>query len=202
MYCQPQRRTRPMKWISGGIFGDEDYSMNPQIDEFGPFEYSKSYLRHHAQHYGNPTKRSPLAIGSRALLDMIISSLPLSTERTSSTRETFALSLPDFDSQNIMVDEHGHLTGLIDWDNAGTVPRFLGFSTYPGWITRDWDPIIYSYPENKERENSPEELKRYRRRYNDKMQEMLHGKGDTRFANKSHIFEAVAIAACDDVSAT
>ena len=142
-----------------GIFGDEDYGMNPQIDEFGPFESSKSYLRHHAQHYGDPTKRSPLAIGSRALLDMIISSLPLSTERTSGTRETFALSLPDFDSQNIMVNKHGHLTGLIDWDNAETVPRFLGCSSYPGWITQDWDPIIYSYPENKERENSPEELK-------------------------------------------
>ena len=31
------------------------------------------------------------------------------------------------------------------------------------------------------------------------MQEMLHGKGDARFSNKSHIFEAVAIAAYDDV---
>lgn len=58
---------------------------------------------------------------------------------------------------------------------------------------------MYSYPANKERENSPEELKRYRQRYNSKMQEMLHGKGDSRFVYKSHIFEAVAIASCDDV---
>lgn len=31
------------------------------------------------------------------------------------------------------------------------------------------------------------------------MQEMLHRKGDSRFVNKSHIFEAVTIAACNDI---
>lgn len=182
-----------------GVFGDDNYGQNLQINEFGPFESSKSFLRHHVKHYGDPTKHSPLATGSRALLDMMILSLPLSTEGPSGDRESFVLSLPDFDSQNVMVDEEGNLTGMIDWDNAQTVPRFLGFSSFPGWITRDWDPIMYYYPANKERENSPEELKRYRQRYNSKMREMLHGKGDSRFVNKSHIFEAVAIAACDDV---
>ena len=58
---------------------------------------------------------------------------------------------------------------------------------------------MYCYPAYKDRENSPEELKRYRRIYNSRMQEMLHGKGDSRFVNKSHIFEAVAIAAYDHV---
>lgn len=58
---------------------------------------------------------------------------------------------------------------------------------------------MYYYPVNKEKENSPEELERYRERYNGRMQEMLCGKGDSRFVNKSHIFEAVAIAAYDDV---
>ncbi|KAL2012730.1 hypothetical protein VTN00DRAFT_255 [Thermoascus crustaceus] len=81
-------------------------------------------------------------------------------------KETFVLALPDFDSQNIMIDERGNLTGIIDWDNVQTAPRFLGHSSFPGWITRDWDPVIYYYPENKEREISPEELRRYRQRYN------------------------------------
>ena len=31
---------------------------------------------------------------------------------------TFVLSVPDFDSQNIMVDDQGNLTGIIDWDLA------------------------------------------------------------------------------------
>ena len=197
----PESRTKigPCYRWDEGIFGDENYGMNLQVDEFGPFQTSKSYLRHHARHYSNPTKKSQLATGSRALLDLIISALPSSTERASSNRETFVLSLPDFDSQNVMVDDQGNLTGLIDWDNVQTVPGFLGYASFPGWITRDWDPIIYSYPINKDRENSPEELKRYRQRYNSKMQELLHGNGDARFAHKSHIFEAVTIAAYDDV---
>ncbi|RJE18339.1 hypothetical protein PHISCL_09328 [Aspergillus sclerotialis] len=182
-----------------GIFGDDNYGQNLQVNEFEPFESSKYYLRYHIEHYGDPTKHSSLAIGSRALLDMMVSSLPLSTEGASSNRETFVLSLPDFDSQNVMIDEQGNLTGIIDWDHVQTVPRFLGFSSFPGWITRDWDPIIYYYPAIKERENSPEELKRYRQRYNGKMREMLHGKGDSRFVNKSHIFEAISIAAYDNV---
>lgn len=53
-----------------GIFGDEHYGMNLQVDESGPFESCKAYLRHHARYYNDPTKKSPLATGSRALLDM------------------------------------------------------------------------------------------------------------------------------------
>ncbi|KAK9243771.1 hypothetical protein V1506DRAFT_523382 [Lipomyces tetrasporus] len=182
-----------------GIFGDEDYGKDLRVEEFGPFESSKSYLRHCVSHYWDPRKQSPLALGSRMILDMMISCLPLSTKGVSTNQESFVLSLPDFDSQNIIIDERGNITGIIDWDNVQAVPRFLGYFSFPGWITRDWDPIVYYYPANKERENSPEELKRYRRRYNSKMQEILHGNGDSRFVSKSHIFEAVAIAATDDV---
>ncbi|KAK9349748.1 hypothetical protein V1523DRAFT_399861 [Lipomyces doorenjongii] len=148
-----------------GILGDEDYGKDLRVQEFGPFESSKSYLRHWS---------------------------------VSTNQESFVLSLPDFDSQNIMIDERGNLTGIIDWDNVQAVPRFIGYLSFPGWITRDWDPIVYYYPANKERENSPEELKRYRLKYNSNMQEILQRK-DARFVNKSHVFEAVAIAATDDV---
>jgi len=100
------------------------------------------------------------------ILDRMISScLPSSSAKgriSANQEETFVLSLPDFDSQNTMIDERGNLTGIIDWDNVETVPRFLGYSSFPGWITRDWDPLIYYYPENKESENSPEELRRCR----------------------------------------
>lgn len=115
--------------------------------------------------------------------------------KRNSAKETFVLSLPDFDSQNIMIDERGNVTGIIDWDNVQTLPRFIGYSRFPGWITRDWDPLMYSYPMIKDRENSPEELKRYRARYRATMRELLRGRGDSIFVGKSHIFEAVAIAA-------
>jgi hypothetical protein len=48
-------------------------------------------------------------------------------------------------------------------------------------------------------ENFPEELDKYCRGYNGRMKELLNGKGDSIFTIKSHIFEAVAIAAADEV---
>lgn len=114
------------RW-DGGIFGDDNHGQILQVDEFGPFESSKSLLRHHAKRYGDLTNHSPLSMGSRSLFDMLISYIPLSTERPFRNRETFVLSFPDFDSQNVMVDEQRILTGIIEWDNARTVPRFLGF---------------------------------------------------------------------------
>ncbi|KAI9810278.1 MAG: hypothetical protein M1832_001367 [Thelocarpon impressellum] len=111
-------------------------------------------------------------------------------------RETFVLAPPDFDSQNIMIDERGNVTGIIDWDNVQTEPRFLGFSRFPSWITRDWDPLMYSYPQSP-RENSPDQLKQFRARYDGQMQKNLHGRGDARWTKKSHIFEAVSISAMD-----
>lgn len=58
---------------------------------------------------------------------------------------------------------------------------------------------MYYYPANKKIENSPEELKRYRQKYNSRRQEMLYEKRDSRFVNKSDIFEAITIATCDDI---
>jgi hypothetical protein len=36
--------------------------------------------------------------------------------------ESFVLSHPDVDSQNVLVSEDGTLTALLDWDNVHTVP--------------------------------------------------------------------------------
>ncbi|KAK3329701.1 hypothetical protein B0H66DRAFT_35093 [Apodospora peruviana] len=86
----------------------------------------------------------------------------LSLLQESTTQEGFVLAVPDFDSQNIMTDDQGNLTGLIDRDFVQTMPRCLGYSRYPGWITRDWNPLMFGWP-GSSRENSPEELERYRK---------------------------------------
>jgi aminoglycoside phosphotransferase (APT) family kinase protein len=182
------------RWDENVVNDDNGREVNIQVDEFGPFETSKSYLRHcldhHVKKYDTPSPR-----GCRTLVEMMIEHLPTTKN---SAKETFVLSLPDFDAQNIMIDEQGNLTGIIDWDNVQTMPRFLGYSSFPGWITRDWDPMMY-YPELTDRENSPEELKRYRARYKDTMGKMLRGGGDSIFTGKSHIFEAVAIASMSEM---
>lgn len=107
----------------------------------------------------------------------------------------FVLSLPDFDSQNVMVDDQGTITGLIDWDLAQTMPRFVGYARYPGWITRDWDPLMYGWPKMAESEDSPETLRRYRAYYNAELGKALEWSGDWQFTEKSHMAEAIWIAA-------
>lgn len=77
------------------------------------------------------------------------------------TGSGFVLALPDLDSQNIMVDEEGTVTGIVDWDLCHTVPSFVGYARYPGWITRDWDLSMYGWPMN-EFEDPPELLQQYR----------------------------------------
>ena len=179
---------------------DENYGEEIKVEQSGPFKSSMSYLLYS---FESAQGLDPYHWGLAAykIVKRMLSHLPRSSLSPYSTcrAETFVLSLPDFDSQNVMIDEEGNLTGLIDWDNAQTYPRFLGYCCYPGFITRDWDPIMYGYPQE-ENENSPEELTRYRKIYFDKMAQMLDGKGDTMFVAKSHIFENLSIASSSDMN--
>ncbi|KAF5538846.1 altered inheritance of mitochondria 9 mitochondrial [Fusarium mexicanum] len=107
----------------------------------------------------------------------------------------FVLCPPDFDSQNVLVDEQGNVIGLIDWDHCQTVPPQLGYACYPGWITRDWDPLMYGWPHSPGFEDSPQDLQRYRAHFNKEMCKELSGQGDSALTQDSHIAEAIAIAA-------
>jgi hypothetical protein len=157
------------------------------VKAVGPFSTSRSYL---LDDFDDPEEDDPYAVGAHKLTSIMVPYLP--SPRKGS--ETFALRPPDFDSQNIMIDERGNLTGIIDWDNVQTFPSFIGYSRFPGWITRDWDPLMYGWPKLDE-ENSPAELTRYRKHYNQEMKGALGRKGDWKLTKKSHIFEAVCIAA-------
>ncbi|KAJ7102585.1 kinase-like domain-containing protein [Mycena belliarum] len=89
----------------------------------------------------------------------------------------FFLSHPDFGYQNILVDAEGNVTGIIDWDDAVVGPRQSAFARYPSWITRDWDPLMYTYRDSSQggdagdlsreaqEEDSPETLARFREEY-------------------------------------
>lgn len=75
------------------------------------------------------------------LLRLAIDSIPDSFDANGH----FVLGHPDFNYQNIFVDDEGIVTNIIDWDGVHTLPCTLGFARYPSWITRDWDPIRYVY---------------------------------------------------------
>ncbi|KAG9188402.1 hypothetical protein G6011_02325 [Alternaria panax] len=56
------------------------------------------------------------------------------------TDETFTIHHNDLDLQNILVDEAGNVTGIIDWDNAMAAPRCVGASAVPMFLRSDWFP--------------------------------------------------------------
>ena len=80
------------------------------------------------------------------------------------------VNMADLDSQNILVDDSGCVTGIIDWDGCGPCPASVGCARYPNWLLDDWRPW-YDYNTRRwdedQHEPSPEEMIRYRRFYAD-----------------------------------
>ncbi|KAL1879222.1 hypothetical protein Daus18300_001801 [Diaporthe australafricana] len=170
---------------------DEAENGTSTITSSGPFSTIDSFLK---SSWAPTNTKSVYAIGATKVLEEMLPFLPQTSE--------YVLALPDYDSQNVMADEEGNLTGIIDWDNAQTVPSFMGCLRYPGWITRDWDPLMYGWP--MEGEDSPDDLQRYRAYYLDEMMQVLKLKGssDYRITEKSHVFEAFWIAASSEPNRT
>ncbi|KAI4680357.1 uncharacterized protein J4E84_008005 [Alternaria hordeiaustralica] len=54
--------------------------------------------------------------------------------------ETFTLHHDDLDLQNILCDDEGNVTGIIDWDNAMAAPRCIGATAVPMFLRSDWFP--------------------------------------------------------------
>jgi hypothetical protein len=161
--------------------------------KIGPFDTSKGYFEALLSLQNSPEYEYD--IGIHQLLNMMLQSLPSSVPmKTSETDpESFVLAHPDFASQNIFVSEDGTLTALLDWDDVHTVPRCIGHTRYPNWITRDWDPLRYGYGDPDScQENSPEELEHYRSRYANQIKALVSETID--FSTKSHILEALWIA--------
>jgi hypothetical protein len=56
----------------------------------------------------------------------------------------FSMSHQDLRCSNIIVTEDLHVSGIIDWEFAGTIPRHL--STPPPWITGDDLDAVSAFP--------------------------------------------------------
>ncbi|KAF7552709.1 hypothetical protein G7Z17_g4120 [Cylindrodendrum hubeiense] len=176
----------------------EDASCDPLYAEKAPISDPEKFytflLNLHA-------KSNPSNAGENALLNQMISWIP-----EPNSLKPFVLAHPDFDVQNILVSEDGQIEGIIDWDGVVAVPRSIGNERYPGWLTRDWDPLMYGYEESMDEgvepaglwEDSPDTLKYYRAVYR---QSILKAKGCDKLSlgttRMSLIAENLAIAADD-----
>lgn len=174
----------------------------PTASLSGPFGSTKEYLLSILYDPEEVLEVRRYTKADIAILRQAIDSIPKALD----TPQSFALGHPDFNYQNILTDNEGEITGIIDWDGVGTCPRVLGFACYPSWITRDWDPARYDYakeipdPDNQAyQEDSPEQLKSYRREYaaamgDQNLPEEAYTPNDTRL---SHLVEAISIAGSD-----
>lgn len=149
----------------------------------GPFDSTLAYLR---EHMAEKNTHSPWGIAAYEVVDAVLPYLP-----SDNIAERFVLAIPDFDAQNVMVDDEGDVTGIIDWDLVQTAPPYAGYTSYPSFITRDWNPLMYGWPKLAHSENSPEELEHYRAYYNQQMGSALGREGDWIYTEKSHVTEAV-----------
>jgi hypothetical protein len=107
--------------------------------------------------------------------------------------ETFTVHHRDLDLQNILVDEDGNITGIIDWDKAFVTPRYLGAAAAPFFLQKDWLP---EYLNNLE--TAPHmgwKTHHYREIYAAALVEA--GNPDAIYTTKSAIYRAAFMAICD-----
>ncbi|KAF2820695.1 hypothetical protein CC86DRAFT_248687, partial [Ophiobolus disseminans] len=53
-----------------------------------------------------------------------------------------------FEQSNILVDDDGNVTGIIDWDKAYVAPRFIGAAAAPSFLQKDWLPPYFNNLDN------------------------------------------------------
>lgn len=162
--------------MHNNLYDDEASDEAPFCD-IGPFHNLRDYLLHMIKGHRPPIER--FGIGINRMLALFIEWLP-----EYYVKAPFGLAHPDYDLQNVLVEEDGTVCGLIDWDGVAAVPRSIGCESYPKWLTHDWDPFFYDFDnefrgldhERGPAEHSPEELNHYRTMYAKFMEKAVSGR--------------------------
>ncbi|KAF3037955.1 hypothetical protein E8E12_005825 [Didymella heteroderae] len=139
------------RWKSPYETKPDDLESSDQICEYGPFKSSQDYMTSgidskwpstHNPDFDEYPDTGNMIFGVRKVLDILYSHpllatssiAPLSTDEP----ETFVLSHPDLDFQNVLTDDEGNVTDIIDWEGYTTMPRCVGYSAVPDFLRRYW----------------------------------------------------------------
>ena len=177
------------------IPGYETYDDATPAIPAGPFDTSTAFLS-----FLLSSRRRKSDNPTLASLHLFLSTLPDHTL----DGPPFVFSHPDFDSQNVLVDDDGVITGIIDWDGVYIGPRQGGAAAYPSWITVDWDPMFYGWsadapPEDNVDYDSPADLAKYRKAYLDAIQRASADKL-THITRNSHVWTTLYIGLVNELA--
>jgi hypothetical protein len=130
------------------------------------------------------TRNCPSSLGMDLVMRMLIQSLG----KLDASCSGYVLCPYDFNDGDVLVDAHGNVTGLINWELAKTVPRYAGYIRYPLFVWEDWDPpLIWEEKRPNYKEPSSESLERYRSFYLKALKKSLGDHPDTALIERSHI---------------
>ena len=145
-----------------------DYDNTMAFCQTGPFSDPGSYLLSLLDSREGKRERGIVEQGAYKLLRLFIE---WSLMDTSGQEKPFVLAHPDLDSQNILVNDDGSLSGIIDWDWIAAVPHCVGPHSLPQFLMQDYNPAHYAYdveagePKEGFLADSPAELASYRAMY-------------------------------------
>ncbi|KAH7017219.1 hypothetical protein EDB80DRAFT_678048 [Ilyonectria destructans] len=104
----------------------------------------------------------------------------------------FVLRMPCLEMKNILVDEEGSITGLLNWECTTAWPAWMG-PTYPAWICQDVVADMSDY----ENDISHEKALEYRRYFRQQLGVRLNDPDDQQWCQASHIRRLIWLAATD-----
>lgn len=185
-------------WKSPYETTSEDLKSDSQIYRYGPFESSKDYMLAKIDTTWPLTPDPDLEeypdtqnmlFGIRNILDIIYSHPTIASSTTDPCNtggpESFVLRHPDLDFQNILCDDDGNVSGIIDWERCIAVPRCAGYTCVPDFLRRDWsgDYEVSKMP------HMDWQIDRYVQIYADAMHEA--GTKDAVYTRKSAMYRAI-----------
>ncbi|KAF2115143.1 kinase-like domain-containing protein [Lophiotrema nucula] len=160
----------------GGMVGNSPWNISQ--------DFISSVLVGNALNCPPEMLETPMIKGLTNFLAWLFQCVPLvESMAKGDEEESFVLMHNDLHLRNILVDEDGNVTGIIDWDASLTVPRTIGPASLPIFLEEDWwrEGLCL---------HSTQKLDFYRRVYAQYMIAATGRKGDGVYTFKSCIYSA------------